>query len=138
MTGLKIRYRAGYKYQLAETFRVRVRIRPPATIETEFITLTKRGLLFVKHGYAWDGPSGPAVDTPDFMRASLAHDALYQLLRQGYLDGSCRILADRELRRICRQDGMSWFRASYVYLGVRLGARYAADPADKKKVAEAP
>ncbi len=134
----KIKYRSGYKYQLAETYRVHTVIDPMQTIETEYITLSKNGTLWIKEGYAWDGPSGPTVDTPDFMRGSLVHDALYQLMRWGYLPESCRRKADRILRLICREDGMSWVRAWWVYLGVRIGAGYAAEQSERKQVQVAP
>ena len=51
---------------------------------------------------AGDGPSGPAIDTKNFMRASLVHDALYQLMRLGTLDKSRRQYADRLLQTIRR------------------------------------
>lgn len=79
-------------------------------------------VLHVDRGYAWDGPSGPAWDTPTFMRGSLVHDALYQLMREGHLPASrYRDDADRELKLVCVEDGMIALRAWWVYRGVRLG-----------------
>jgi len=43
------------------------------------------GGLLIKAGYSWDGPSGSAIDTKNFMQGSLVHDALYQLLRENIL-----------------------------------------------------
>jgi hypothetical protein len=133
-----IRYRSGYKYQLVEAYSVETEIRPDRLIDTDFIRLTPDGLLTVKFGYAWDGPSGPALDTRNFMRGSLVHDALYQLLREELLPGSFREKADLELHRICREDGMSKFRAWYVLLGVRKGTGFAASPESRKPVRTAP
>lgn len=133
-----IRYRSGYKYQLVEHYSVEVNIRPAEPIDTDYIALTTAGLLTVKKSYAWDGPSGPTIDTKNFMRGSLVHDALYQLMRDGYLPETFRETADIELHRICREDGMSKFRAWYVLLGVRKGAGFAASPESKKPVLEAP
>lgn len=79
-----------------------------------------RGLLHIKEGYSWDGPSGPTWDTTNFMRGSLEHDALYQLIREGQLPRSVRRVADLRLFNVCREDGMSLFRAGYVYLAVRV------------------
>jgi hypothetical protein len=76
-----IRYRSDYKYQLAEEYKISISIKPKSNIETEFIDLDTDGNLTVKNGYAWDGPSGPVKDTDENMRASLVHDALYQLMR---------------------------------------------------------
>jgi hypothetical protein len=133
-----IRYRSGYKYQLAETYAVETVIRPAEKIVTDFIVLEPDGLLAMQAGYAWDGPSGPTIDTKSFMRGSLVHDAFYQLMRNGYLPATCREDADQELHRICREDGMCRFRAWYVLLGVRHGAGFAASPKAKKEIRTAP
>jgi hypothetical protein len=42
--------------------------------------------LTVEKGYAWDGPSGPVIDAKENIRASLDHDALYQLMRNEELN----------------------------------------------------
>ena len=136
-----IKYRKGYKYQLEKTYRVDTNIKrddDAPNISTEFIMLNSGGRLRIKNGYAWDGPSGPTIDTKNFMRGSLAHDALYQLMRQGHLDIKWREQADKELKRICLEDGMSKIRAWYVYKSVRLFAKPAALSSNRKKVFTAP
>lgn len=115
----RIAYRDGYKYQLADFYSVDVQLLPPDHIETRWVSLSADGVLTIREGYAWDGPSGPTVDTPAFMRGALVHDALYQLIREGYLPEGCREHADRLLRDICKQDGMSRVRAWWVYRAVR-------------------
>ena len=80
----------------------------------------------IRKGYCWDGPSGPTVDTENFMRGSLIHDALYQLMRE-YPDlRTYRNGADRLLQRICIEDGMSRMRAALVYWGVKTWGKRAA------------
>ena len=138
MTKPYIRYRSGYKYQLVEEHQVKVSVIPKKNIKTDFIELNTEGMLIIKKGYAWDGPSGPALDTGNFMRGSLVHDALYQLLRNELLEPEWRDEADEELRRICRQDGMSRIRAWWVHRAVRVGAGPAASPESRKKIHEAP
>ena len=133
-----IAYRAGYKYQLAEDYTVSVGIHPPEDIDTEFIKLDKDGSLLIKRGYAWDGPSGPTIDTRNFMRGSLVHDALYQLIRWGYLPPEAREQADKELHQICLEDGMTKIRAWWVYRAVRRCAGSAASADNRKKVIIAP
>jgi hypothetical protein len=134
-----IEYRSGYKYQLARDYGVKVSVRPDRDIDTEFIRLTTGGMLFVRKGYAWDGPSGPTVDTDNFMRGSLVHDALYQLMRNRHLsDARWRDEADLELKRMCIEDGMSSIRAWWVHRGVRVGGGPAADPAAAKEIHTAP
>ncbi len=121
-----------YKYQLVGDYTVDVGIDGLAEdVDTDFITLTTGGLLTVRERYAWDGPSGPTFDTRSFMRGSLVHDALYQLMRQGHLDYTMyRKRADELLRSICVADGMSGFRAWYVYQAVRLFAEKNARPGE--------
>lgn len=132
-----IRYCAGYKYQLAEDYRVVIPITPGGFIRTEYIRLDTDGTLAITEGYAWDGPSGPTIDTKNFMRGSLVHDALYQLMREGHLPQDCRDDADRVLRDICLEDGMSAIRAHWVYIGVRVGGGPAAKP-EAREVLTAP
>lgn len=127
MSDRHIYYYEGYKYQLKKDFAVQLTFVPDKFIYTAFIRFDTTGYLYIKDGYAWDGPSWPAIDTPNFMRGSLVHDALYQLMRDKYLDrDKFRNLADLELKRLCMEDGMGAIRANYVYLGVRLGGRTAA------------
>ena len=132
-------YKGGYKYQLKRGYRVQITLRPAQPIDTEYIKLDAAGNLSLKEGYAWDGPSGPTIDTLDFMRGSLIHDALYQLMRDNLLDhDNYREAADMTLRAICREDGMSALRAWWVYHGVRLFGDPAADPADSHPLTHAP
>ena len=115
-----IQYSRGYKYQTKKDYRTRVAIWG-YNVSSQFIMLNEAGTLFIRSGYAWDGPSGPAIDTKNFMRGSLVHDALYQLMREGLLDSEqSRAVADKELQRICLEDGMSRLRAWWVYKAVKL------------------
>jgi len=118
-----------YKYELAEPYGYpyAIEIRPEASIDHPYMALTTDAKLTVKARYAWDGASGPARDTPNIMRGSLVHDALYQMMRERLLDHErYREAADRLLRNICREDGMSGMRAWWVYWGVRVGGGCAA------------
>ena len=136
-----ISYKKGYKYQLVEPYIVDIPIKPTSKISSpsEYIVLTTEGQLTIKKGYAWDGPSGPTIDTLNFMRGSLVHDALYQLMREELLDKEdCRELADRLLQTICKNDGMSSIRAWWVYKGLRIGGDPASDPDNRRPVTKAP
>ena len=138
MKGDKIRYRAGFKYQLAKQYHTNIApILPVQSVDTEFIKLDRMGNLEIAEGYAWDGPSGPAIDTPNFMRGSLVHDAMYQLMREKHIGQEHREAADKILRRICREDGMSWLRSQYVYQGVQRFAARAAIAQENPEI-EAP
>jgi len=121
-----MKYKKGYKYKLAEDFIYE--FNTPIEVDdimASYITMEKGAVLIWK-GYAWDGASGPAIDTDTFMRGSLVHDALYQLMREGHLDISYRDWADRELRAVCLEDGMSRIRAWWVYWVLRLFGEFAA------------
>ena len=127
-------YKKGYKYQLVDDYRIRIEIFPEFDINTRYIQLSNTGILTLKAGYAWDGPSGPTFDTKNFMRGSLVHDALYQLLRGGELSSLHRNYIDCLLREICLQDDMSRIRAWYVYKAVVKAGGYAASPKSIKKI----
>jgi hypothetical protein len=108
-----------YKYQMLSPYTYEL---PKAfaglSANTTYLHLENRRLT-IRSGYAWDGPSGPTIDTKTFMRGSLIHDALYQLIAEGYLSTKLRIAADQILRDVCQDDGMNPIRATYVYWAVR-------------------
>jgi hypothetical protein len=121
------------KYQLLEPYSLRIGIKPDQDIGHAFVSLSPDGTLRVNERYAWDGPSGPALDTRNFMRGSLVHDALYQLMRLSLLDYRMyRKHADRIMREVCRKDGMNPFRAWYTYWAVRIFAEASARPQQEK------
>jgi len=112
--------KARWKYLLGQDCSIATNIIPPANIEDDAFRLGMDGVLTARAGYAWDGPSGPMMDTPTAMRASLFHDLLFQMLRRGLLDyDTAKPKADELFRRICIADGMSHFRAWYAYRAVR-------------------
>jgi hypothetical protein len=118
-----------YKYRLEDSYEYKTELTGrPASIDDGWVVLEGDGTLKLKKRYAWDGPSGPTIDTKNFMRGSLVHDALYQLMRAEKLEQSDRKYADQVIRRICREDGMSAFRAAYVYGALRAFAGGAAKP----------
>jgi hypothetical protein len=134
-----IRYKSDYKYQLAEGYKIKISITPRSNIKTDFINLDTTGNLLIKKAYAWDGPSGPVIDTKENLRASLIHDALYQLMRNEELvTRTHRKAADQIFKDICKKDGVSNFRASAYYKALRRFGKPAASPMNKKKVHRAP
>lgn len=126
-----------YKYQLLnENFVLQIAIMPPVDIQIKnFIELTTNGKLTIMKGYAWDGPSGPTFDTKNFMRGSLVHDALYQLIREKKFNEKDneerRKYADDLLMKMCIEDGMTKFRAWYVHKAVRWFGKIAVKQTDK-------
>jgi hypothetical protein len=138
MKGDKIYYREGYKYQLCKDYFIKLDVYPIEPINTPWLSLHTNGLLTIRSGYAWDGPSGPTVDTKDSMRGSLVHDALYQLMRLGLIDISYRDMADTILRTICVEDGMNLFRAEMWRVAVKLFAEGCAKSGTERALQEAP
>lgn len=107
---------------------------PPPT--PTWVRLGQDGFLTVSAGYAWDGPSV----VPDFrslMRASLAHDALYQLLREvpdlhaQYPD--LREQADRLFVKMAAGDGMWRVFERPALLALRMFGGRAAAPSLKTR-----
>ena len=134
----RIHYQSGFKYQLVFTYIDQFDFMIPEDISWSWFDISKDGKIKIKKGYAWDGPSGPTIDTRNFMRGSLIHDVLYQAIRLELLPKSFRKTADEILRETCLEDGMSKIRATWVYWGVRKGAWWAADKQHRKKVLVAP
>ena len=151
----KLEWTEGYKYRTSKTFWIFTNILPFEEIQIGRITLTVEGLLIIDRGYSWDGPSGPTIDTKNFMPGGIVHDALYEILRcpARPLDRKCDIIrgdqtihaatheqvreeADKFLLDIVRADGMSEFRSNYVYKGVRVGGESSA--AKPRKIHTAP
>ena len=128
---MKYRELHGYKYEALLDEVSMVKLSGVYDIETDYIKLTKDGVLTAKKHYAWDGPSGPAIDTKNFMRSSLMHDALYQLMREELLPRTERENCDKLMREICLSDGMSSFRAWYTYTFVRMFGEGGSMPSAK-------
>lgn len=134
----QIAYRSGFKYALSQPYKDRIPIKPAKDIDTWRIKLTRDGDLTIAAGYSWDGPSGPTVDTLNFMRGSLVHDALYELIRADLLDAKERTAADKLLRQICIEDGMTAIRAWWVYHGVTTFGGASIRPSAGRPILKAP
>lgn len=131
-------YRSGYKYQLAEAYSEQTEIYPPMDIHMRFYSIHSSGVITAKAGYAWDGPSGPAIDTKNFMRGSLVHDVVCQAIAENALPHLFREQGDKELRRICLEDGMSRLRAWWVFRAVRLAGENPVIMPEQHKLVYAP
>ena len=115
----------GYDYELKADEVVDTQL--TACVDHSYFTLDQ-GKLRIRAGYAWDGPSFIAIHTKTFMLASLVHDAYYQMIREGLLHPQRRKYADKEMRRICLEEGMNKFRAWYAYRFVRAFGKKSSKP----------
>lgn len=111
-----MKYRSGYKYQLAADETILLPDIPLVSgkvlkaprgydIDTQFIRLTPEGKLTAKNGYAYDGPSGPTLDSKYCMRGPLYHDEGYQLMREKRLPLEFRPYFDALMYIIILEDG---------------------------------
>lgn len=114
------------KYYLTEDYTDVLAFQPPKDINNEYGAFDADGGLWIWKGYEWDGPSGPAIDTIDFIDGSLVHDFLYQLMREGYLSRKYRAKADREMRLQTEKDNMPFIRRWWTWAAVRIGGYGAA------------
>ena len=127
---MKYRLLGNYKYQIVETYTFNIDIKG-IVAGNKYIRLNQDGELTINKGYAWDGPSGPTIDTSTFMRGSLVHDALYQLMREEFIGIEYRDYADKILKQMCIECGMSKFRAWYVYQSLKWFGRSNVKPKEK-------
>ena len=117
-----MKYRkVGWKYVLEDDYRFEplpsgINI---LNLPTPLITIPWMNCVGIRAGYAWDGASGPTIDTEGTMEATLVHDVLYQLMREGCVSQSARLAADRLLRDMMKRDGVNLIRRWYFYLAVR-------------------
>ncbi len=135
--GDKIYYKKGFKYQLSRCYSLRVNI-TGHDIDTPFIILSPNGVLAIRKGYAWDGPSGPTFDSKSSMRGSLVHDAFYQLEREELISLKDRRKIDELLHDICIEDGMWKWRADLWLWAVRKFGIFSANPEADHPPTEAP
>jgi hypothetical protein len=130
-------FKRGYKYQVARDYRIKLAVIPYQPICLPFVLMDTAGDTVIKTGYAWNGASGPTVDTRNTMTGSLVHDLLYQLIRLGLIDPKYKAYADKLLKEICVEDGMNSIRAACWLWAVKTfgGPSCKPDAEPKEEVA---
>jgi len=131
-----MKYRKGYKYQLAETDSWTTCFRPaePLRSESGRISMSMDGLMTIREGYASDGPSGPTIDRKENMYAGIGHDGLYQLMREGLLNCNQWRRADEDYGLWLLQSGSWKITAAVNVAGLALMRGKYAQPAQRKEV----
>lgn len=127
-----------WKYRLHKDYQVHIGFFGTKAERGNDYVWLDHGFLTIHEGYAWDGPSGPTFDTRTWMRASLVHDALYQLIREDHLPRSLRKKVDQLMYEHLLEDGMWKPRARWSYAGVRLFGEAATFRRDDQRVLKAP
>ena len=118
-----MKFRKGYKYQLSEPCAIRVGLLG-YKVKHEWFAL-EDGVLYIKRHFCWDGSTG-VEDTKSSMRASAAHDCLYQMLREGLLPQHRRKRCDKVYVDLCKEDGMTKFRSWIRLKGLFMFGRKSA------------
>jgi len=82
--------------------------------EWDYLRLSPEGILTIKNGYRWDGPSTQPTPFPGkLIRASMVHDALYDLMRLGLLKPDITTAAKAFVKPLTGDDRKTgwWNRA---------------------------
>lgn len=119
-----LKYKSGYRYKLEEMYL--------QTLPFDVFDASVRGWvvivdhrLAVSNGYAWDGASTGLPWTPKkWLRPSLVHDALYQLIRESQLPMTFRRDADDVFYRLLRENRVNIVLATVAYWAVRICGNY--------------
>ena len=107
-----------WKYQITKEEVCETGIIIPSDIKTDFIELLAIGKLTLGKWYAWDGATF-CPDWDSIMQPSLIHDALCQLISEGFLPSSYQKDADILLKKLCIENNMNKLQAHIVYICVR-------------------
>ena len=117
---MKCRNLKAYKYELLEDEKFVCAI--PKEISTGYANIHNYIITAITR-YAWNGITGwpKWLKEPKCSRrATLIHDAIYQMIKEGLLGMYWRKTADLIFKRICIEDGMWKWTAWLFYYIVRL------------------
>lgn len=131
-------FKRGYKYQTSRDYHIKLDVVPVEPIALPFVRMDKEGNTVIYAGYAWNGASGPTIDTLTTMIASLGHDLGYQLIRLGLLDKKYKEYFDELLAKIGIEDGMCPLRANSWCVAVKLFGNGSCRPSAEPKEEVAP
>lgn len=126
-----------YKFKVEENFSIELPFKI-ADFEHQYASL-KDGILSIKKGYAWDGASGPIINTQDTLVASLVHDVLYQAMRLNLIksNNENKKIADKIFFEILKMHGVNSIRRKVWYFAVRLfGKKSTKSLQDNDKIKE--
>lgn len=109
-----------YKFKVEENFSIELPYKIPDF--EHLYASSKDSILEIKKGYAWDGASGPVINTQNTLIASLVHDVLYQAMRLNLIKPNKvnRKIADKNFFEILKMNGVNSVRRTVWYLAVRL------------------
>lgn len=131
-----MKYKSGYRYKLDEVYVHELSFNAfDAKQIGAWVSLVDSRLV-ISNGYAWDGASSGLPWTPKkWIRPSLVHDALYQLIREGQLPMERREDADMVFYQLMRENQVNVIVAFTAYLAVRVFGNYCLRKGKKTKEA---
>ena len=98
-----MKYRKGFKYQLAADVVFDLGAIPDEEVDKLYFSLDMNGILTAKKGYAWNG-ANVYPDTRAILRGSCGHDAGLQIIGMNLLDKSHKKTVDELLRKTYYED----------------------------------
>jgi hypothetical protein len=117
----KIAYTHADKFVLGKDAIFKLSFAPQYTVDTSYARFTPDGVLIVKRGFLWSA-NFPAMNTENTRPASLVHDALYELIKDGHLPRKpFKNLADMVMRDVLLECGILDARAWAWYMAVQIG-----------------
>lgn len=123
-----MRYKSGYRYVSQEAVVVDVGAELHVPLQAPFASIAAETLCVMSR-YAWDGASFTPFKwfgTPDsWLTPSLVHDALYQAMREGFLQLTYRERVDRLFRSMLIERGVWRALAWAAYYAVRVFGNFA-------------
>jgi hypothetical protein len=118
-------YHRKYRYKTLSEYKDYFAALSGVSFVHRYVSCTN-GILKIEENYAWDGATGVIFDSYYLMKASLIHDALYQMMREGLLDRKkYRKVADKIFYSVMKDSKVNPIRRRLLYIGVRLfGKKY--------------
>lgn len=98
----KIKYKHGFKFYLAEDFSLRIDDLPDANVLGMYKIQMSHQTLTICKGYMWD----KGFKDKCFIRAQLVQEAMYQLIRLGYLPYEWRKKSNEIYYSLMVEDGV--------------------------------
>ena len=131
-----MKYQKVQGFRVAETWEYQTQIATDRIIRTEWVDLVE-GLLIMKKGFCFE-PSGPTIKTKSIQQGCCAHDAIYFLIRNGYLESYWKEAGDDLMREVHLGDEVAKIRAGYFHWFVDKLGDPSIDPRNRKSILTAP
>lgn len=130
-----MKYKSGYRYKLDDGYYQPLPFGVPHAKVVGWVVIVGHD-LGISSGYSWDGASTGLPWTPKkWLRPSLVHDALYQLIREGQLPMERRKDADEVFYQLLRENRVNVVLATVAYWAVHLFGNYCLRKGRKTKEA---